>query len=58
MDSFGLLSEKSRILPEIAYINGGGGGGGGGANSKKVKKKSKSISGILGWVLTFFDPKF
>ena len=33
-------------------------GGGGGANSKKVKKKSKSISGILGWVLTFFDPKF
>ena len=30
----------------------------GGANSKKVKKKSKSISGILGWVLTFFDPKF
>ena len=21
-------------------------------------KKSKSISGILGWVLTFLDPKF
>ena len=28
--------------------------GGGGANSKKSQKKSKSISGILGWVLTFF----
>ena len=35
-----------------------GGGGGGGGQLKKSQKKSKSISGILGWVLTFFDPKF
>ena len=34
------------------------GGGGGGGQLKKSQKKSKSISGILGWVLTFFDPKF
>ena len=33
-------------------------GGGGGGQLKKSLKKSKSISGILGWVLTFFDPKF
>ena len=33
-------------------------GGGGGGQLKKSQKKSKSISGILGWVLTFFDPKF
>ena len=32
-------------------------GGGGGATLKSLKK-SKSISGILGWVLTFLDPKF
>ena len=32
--------------------------GGGGGQLKKSQKKSKSISGILGWVLTFFDPKF
>ena len=31
---------------------------GGGGQLKKSQKKSKSISGILGWVLTFFDPKF
>ena len=30
----------------------------GGGQLKKSQKKSKSISGILGWVLTFFDPKF
>ena len=30
----------------------------GGGQLKKSLKKSKSISGILGWVLTFFDPKF
>ena len=32
--------------------------GWGGGQLKKSQKKSKSISGILGWVLTFFDPKF
>ena len=32
--------------------------GGGGGPTQKKSKKSKSISGILGWVLTFFDPKF
>ena len=35
-----------------------GGQKGGGGQLKKSQKKSKSISGILGWVLTFFDPKF
>ena len=29
-----------------------------GGPTQKKSKKSKSISGILGWVLTFFDPKF
>ena len=31
---------------------------GGGGQLKKSQKKSKSISGILGWALTFFDPEF
>ena len=44
-----LLSQNMKILG----LNIGGGG-----QLKKSQKKSKSISGILGWVLTFFDPKF
>ena len=36
----------------------GGGGAGGRSTLRKSKKVLKSISGILGWVLTFLDPKF
>ena len=32
--------------------------GGGGGQLKKSQKKSKSISGILGWVLTFLTQNF
>ena len=42
------------ILPFTAHALLGGGG----PTQKKSIKKSKSISGILGWVLTFFDPNF
>ena len=41
------------IIKDFRQANIGGGG-----PTQKKSKKSKSISGILGWVLTFFDPKF
>ena len=45
------VREEVRVIQESPWKFGGG-------PTQKKSKKSKSISGILGWVLTFFDPKF
>ena len=57
-----LLSASKNIVPIKSYATFKSSKfatlGGGGGQLKKSLKKSKSISGILGWVLTFFDSKF